>query len=77
MLSATEVAHVFHLPFSDMLTSSRLRRDLFRGSQPYCTVDVSDKIPQLAATSDDDNRLEVWGITGWYLSLFMRAMGVW
>ncbi|KAF8582715.1 hypothetical protein K439DRAFT_1303008, partial [Ramaria rubella] len=85
-LSKTEVAEVFHLPFSDMLDPTRLRPHLFREMQPYWTIDVSDKVnvdqSQTKETAGEigdrrENRLEVWGLTGWYLSLLMRALEVW
>ncbi|KIJ55408.1 hypothetical protein M422DRAFT_24012 [Sphaerobolus stellatus SS14] len=85
-LSRTEVAHVFHLPFEELLTTRRLRSHLFRDLRPYWAVDVSDKIDttvDIGPEITDEvgggraGRLEIWGLTGWYLSLLMRALGVW
>lgn len=84
--SQIEVAEVFHLPFSELLSPSRLRADLFRDLRPYWAVDVSDKVNAVERRVEEnveqvsDKReggLEVWGLTGWYLSLLMRALEVW
>ncbi|KAI0320886.1 NUDIX hydrolase domain-like protein [Amylostereum chailletii] len=87
-LSPQEVAHAFHLPFSVMVAPARLRTHLFRGKTPYWAVDVSDRVPghTIAWANDPEQRdeigggragrLEVWGLTGWYLSLFMKLFDV-
>jgi len=85
-LSRTEVAQVFHLPFDELLTPSRLRSHLFRDLQPYWAVDVSDKVNASVHTTGEiadevgggrNGHLEVWGLTGWYLSRLMHALDVW
>jgi nudix motif 8 len=60
---------------------------MFRDLQPYWAVNVSDKVNRaeglIEETEVDDiggrreTVLEIWGLTGWYLSLFMRALEVW
>ncbi|KZV72212.1 hypothetical protein PENSPDRAFT_576481 [Peniophora sp. CONT] len=86
-LSPKEVAQAFHLPFGAACDSSRLRNHLFRGGEPYSTVDVTDLITGVdwakqGSTPVDEvgggraGRLEVWGLTGWYLSGFLHALGV-
>lgn len=82
--SAPEVAHVFHMPFTELASSSRLRMHQFRGGSPYWAVDVTDRIGDsvkwTGETPADEvgggrgGRLEIWGLTGWYLNLFMRAL---
>jgi len=85
-LSGREVASVFHLPFDELITMRRLRAHLFRDLQPYWAVDVSDRVDTAVETAPEvadevgggrEGRLEIWGLTGWYLSLFMRVMGTW
>jgi len=87
-ISQPEVAQVFHLPLSAMAAPSRLKSYLFRGKRPYWAVIVSDLVANQdgkrqsdAAGRDEigegkDGNLEVWGLTGWYLSLLMRLLEV-
>lgn len=84
--SYPEVAYVFHLPFENLMSPSRLRPSWFRGEAPYFCVDVSDLCPfefwQHNQGCDEigevqHGKLEVWGLTGWYLALFMRALKAW
>ncbi|KAI0041052.1 hypothetical protein FA95DRAFT_1453000, partial [Auriscalpium vulgare] len=88
-LSPREVAYAFHLPFSALTSPARLRAHQFRGQQPYWAITVSDLVgdentvewvndPQQRDEigGGQDGRLEVWGLTGWYLSLFMKAMHI-
>lgn len=85
VLSQLEVAAVFHLPL-DRLTDPRyLREHQFRGSTPYWAYDVTDLVaPEIewsnAGLSSNgevdgrfDRRLEIWGLTGWYLNSFMKT----
>lgn len=77
--SSPEVAHFFHLPFSDMITPARVRVDRFRGIQPYWAINVSDLTEINKAFKSEDGHtgnLEVWGLTGWYLGLLMKAFQV-
>ena len=59
---------------------------MFRGLRPYWAVDVSDKVYAAEGREEKNGDeigirrmgpLEVWGLTGWYLSLLMRALDVW
>jgi len=85
-ISQPEVAHVFHLPLSALTAPSRLKSHLFRGGRPYWAITVSDLvrsgIPRESGTGMDEiggeleGDLEVWGLTGWYLSLLIRVLEV-
>ena len=76
------MAHVFHLPLSELIAPSRLKLHLFRGDRPYWAITVSDLVQRESDTSgtkiagglQDD--LAVWGLSGWYLSLLMKILGV-
>lgn len=87
--SPSEVATVIHLPLKAFASPTRLRSSMFRGKQPYWTVDVTDLVPSYLAEntvttqkgesvdevgSGVNGRIEVWGLTGWYLSLLMKVM---
>lgn len=84
-ISQSEVAQVFHLPFSHLTSPAQLRTHLFRGNSPYWAITVSDLvdpiwIPEKESGVIDEvgggraGRLEVWGLTGWYLNLLMKAL---
>ena len=85
-VSETEVATVFHLPLSAFTASARLRPDMFRVTNPYWAVDVSDIVEHSEWLNDPsgqpelgggrEGRLEVWGLTGWYMSLLMKILRV-
>ncbi|KAH7929121.1 hypothetical protein BV22DRAFT_1003470 [Leucogyrophana mollusca] len=85
-ISHPEVACVFHLPLSALASPARLKTDLFRGQKPYWAVEVSDLVQGVEWAPNPDNhpeigggrdgRLEVWGLTGWYLSLLMTVLRV-
>lgn len=85
-ISKPEVAHVFHLPLSAFIAPSRLKSHLFRGDRPYWAITVSDLVGSDVQLDDDivkdetaggpQGDLEVWGLTGWYLSLLMRVLEV-
>lgn len=86
--SAPEVAHVFHLPLAELVSPKRLHEYQFRGGEPYWAVDVTDVVGGVAGQDwagetpvdevggGTEGRLEVWGLTGWYLNIFMRAIGL-
>lgn len=83
VLSQVEVATAFHLPFAAAVSPVRLRLDYFRGEEPYWAIDVSDLVKGAPQTKlsrlDGDEQgecLEVWGITGWYLFLLMKALKI-
>lgn len=69
-----------------MASPARLRSYLFRGGRPYWAVMVADLVSnqgenwdsQTADTGEGgrDGKLEVWGLTGWYLSLLMKVLEV-
>ena len=82
-LSPVEVATVFHLPLNRLTDLRYLREDQFRESTPYRACDVTDLVApgvewSNAGVNKDragagfDGRLEIWGLTGWYLNLFMK-----
>jgi nudix motif 8 len=85
-VSEPEVATVFHLPLSAFTASARLRPDMFRVTNPYWAVDVSDIVEHSEWRNDPsgppelgggrEGRLEVWGLTGWYMSLLMKILRV-
>ncbi|KAG2011691.1 NUDIX hydrolase [Coprinopsis cinerea AmutBmut pab1-1] len=88
--SPDEVATAFHVPLSTFLAPSRLRSSLFRGERPYWVLDVTDIVsqhvdvepPRPGRDGEDEvgagveGKIEVWGLTGWYISLLMRKLGV-
>ena len=86
--SEPEVAQIFSLPLADIVQPARLCLHMFRGSAPYWAIDVTDLVTGVhgvdwAGTTPVDEvgggregRLEVWGLTGWYISLLMRAFDV-
>lgn len=60
-------------------------RHEFRGGTYYFACDVSNLVDAEwvndEAQRDEigggrDGRLEVWGLTGWYLNLFLKAVGI-
>lgn len=91
-LSPSEVATVIHLPLSTLISPTRVRNSQFRGQQSYWVVDVTDMVQSTITaetvttrTTEDmkdelgpgvDGRIEVWGLTGWYLSLLMKILQV-
>jgi hypothetical protein len=83
------VASIFHLPLASLSSPTRLRPYKFRGGVPYWAVDVSDlvgkgegQVEWAKFTGQDevgggqDGRLEVWGLTGWYLTTLMKVLEV-
>jgi 8-oxo-dGTP pyrophosphatase MutT (NUDIX family) len=83
VLSRAEVAAAFHLPLAATVSPARLRLDYFRGEEPYWAIDVSDLVQSAPRTElsrlDGDEQgqcLQVWGLTGWYLFLFMKALEI-
>lgn len=84
-ISQPEVATIFHLPLTAFISSARLKPHHFRGGRPYWAIDVSDLVPPGGPWESSDTRgqseinggrLEVWGLTGWYLSLLMKVLKV-
>ncbi|KIM44534.1 hypothetical protein M413DRAFT_442502 [Hebeloma cylindrosporum] len=87
-VSPAEVATTIHLPLKFFAFPTRIRTSTFRGQQPYLVVDVTDLV-QSALTDDatvttntseegetTSCRIEVWGLTGWYLSTLMKVLQV-
>jgi hypothetical protein len=81
--SQLEVAATFHLPLALAATPTRLQVHCFRGAQPYWVVEVSDLIKsaiQIPSSHPDGvgpkEKVEVWGLTGWYLFQFMKALKI-
>ena len=56
-----EVAHIFHLPFTEIANPSRLRMHQFRGGTPYWAVDVSDRAGETAEWTRETPVDEVGG----------------
>jgi hypothetical protein len=81
-LSPSEVAAVIHLPLSALISPTRVRNSHFRREEPYWVVDVTDMVLSAETrTAEDikpggDERIEIWGLTGWYLSLLMKILQV-
>jgi hypothetical protein len=84
-ISQPEVATIFHLPLTAFVAHGRLKTHHFRGGRPYWAIDVSDLVPPGGPWESSDTRgesdnnggrLEVWGLTGWYLSLLMKMLKV-
>lgn len=90
--SLPEVAHAFHLPLSDIAglgQEQRLRVHSFRDQEPYWSIDVTDKVSEVPGLtwaspsginevggSDREGKLEVWGLTGWYINVLMQWLEV-
>lgn len=64
-----------------------IERQLFRERIPYDVVDVS-RIPMVSSsdppssgssewTPPTDDKVEIWGLTGWFLDVLLRRFGVW
>lgn len=90
-VSQSEVAAAFHIPLSALTAPSRMRSHLFRDERPYTVLDVTDlvlagtgdKVSITAASNEKgdfpgkkEGRIEVWGLTGWYLSLLMKTLQI-
>ena len=89
-VSPNEVALAFHLPLSTIADPTKLRTDLFRDGRPYTTVDVTDILSvskgrqiwiagrpaEDVGAVKNDGKVEVWGLSGLYLALLMRTLGV-
>ena len=75
-----EVASIFHLPFSELTNPARLGIGYFRGARPYWEIDVTDvsglKTGPEGADNEKKESLRIWGLTGWYVNLFLRALGL-
>ncbi|CAE6425750.1 unnamed protein product [Rhizoctonia solani] len=90
--SFPEVAHAFHLPLGDIADldqKQRLRVHSFRDQVPYWSIDVTDKVSETPGLtwadasgidevggSDRPGKLEVWGLTGWYINVLMQWLDV-
>lgn len=88
----SEVALLFHLTLEELTDEKRLYEHNFRGRPPYWCVNVSDKVAEEHWTTprrlptetsggeytiDRGERLEIWGLTAYYLNLFMRGVNLW
>ncbi|KIM32887.1 hypothetical protein M408DRAFT_326600 [Serendipita vermifera MAFF 305830] len=88
----SEVALLFHLTLEELTNEKRLDQHHFRGHPPYWCVNVSDKVAEEYWTTprrlptevagdeeaiDRGKRLEIWGLTAYYLNQFMRGVGLW
>ena len=81
--SKDEVGTAFHLPLATLAAAARLRPSMFRGGVPYWTIDVTDVVSK--TLKDEGNpeqfvakgeKVEVWGLTGWYLSLMLKRLRI-
>ena len=76
------MAAAFHLPLAVAAAPARLQAHHFRNGEPYWAVEVSDLVqgaPHVQPShpsGEPKERLEVWGITGWYLFQFMKALKI-
>jgi hypothetical protein len=91
VLNTAEVAQLFHLSLEELTDTTRLYQHRLRGRPPYWCINVSDKVPEEYWTtprilpSDDEGedaidrgkRLEIWGLTGFYLNRFLMTVGIW
>jgi len=83
-VSQAEVAAAFHLPLAVAAAPARLQVYHFRGGRPYWAVEVSDLIKDASQTElsrasggePKEKVVEVWGLTGWYLFQFMKALRI-
>lgn len=90
-ISPSEVATAIHLPLKVFASATSIRTSMFRGNEPYWAVDVTDLVkahlPEDAVTRQQGEtvdevgpgvhgKIEVWGLTGWYLSLLMKALQI-
>ncbi|PPQ62886.1 hypothetical protein CVT24_006284 [Panaeolus cyanescens] len=90
-VSPSEVATAFHLPLKSFTSPTRLRSSLFRLTRPYWEIDVTDLVKPILTEdlvtrsinedgqevgAGSDGKIEVWGLTGWYLTLLMKSLQV-
>jgi nudix motif 8 len=91
-LPTVEVGAAFHLPLSALVEPTRRRQDMFREGRPYWAISVADLLQDVQPSIVDVNEqkdadhivdsnkleeeLEVWGLTGWYLSLVMKILNI-
>jgi hypothetical protein len=82
--SPAEVVTAFHLPLSYLTEHRRLRHLTLPHRPPHWAVDVTDllkdRVDPKLWTGDEKKqgevKIEVWGLTGWYLNLLMRYLDV-
>ena len=51
---------------------------MYRAQEPYWVIDVTELVQSAAKEekSDINGRIEVWGLTGWYISMLMKVLQV-
>lgn len=87
VLSQREVAKAFHLPLARLVSAPHLIPHEFRGGITYYACDATDLVEKNVEWVNDEaqrdeigggrnGRLEVWGLTGWYLNLLMKAFNL-
>jgi nudix motif 8 len=83
-LPTIEVEAAFHLPLSSFVEPTRRRAATFREGKPYWVISVADLVRDSINERKDadvvnsnklEDGLEIWGMTGWYLSLLMKTLG--
>ena len=77
-LDRAEVARIFALTLEELVDESRHRRDSFRedASLPYIVLDVKDKTEPVAQLGQPGAADLLWGLSGWSLNTFARAIGL-
>jgi len=76
--SPVEVATTIHLPLKFFASPTQIRTSVYRAQEPYWVIDVTDLVQSAAKEekSDINGRIEVWGLTGWYISMLMKVLQV-
>ena len=87
-VSPVEVATTIHLPLKFFAFPTLIRTSIYRAQKPYWVIDVTDLVQSVLAedatiTEEEsetgsriDGRIEVWGLTGWYISMLMKVLQV-
>lgn len=76
-LDLGEVAQILPIPLTTVLDLARhsIHHFRLRPERPYYKVDVSDLAVAVAGGTVGE-KLEIWGLSGWYLNLFLRSVGL-
>jgi len=76
--SPVEVATTIHLPLKFFASPTRIRTSEYRAQESYWVIDVTDLVQSAVNLSEEERsgRIEVWGLTGWYISMLMKVLQV-